>query len=137
MTRPHAGSHDGSGASVRLARVIEADCIGCTRCIQVCPVDAIVGAAGHMHTVVTAWCSGCDRCAPVCPTDCIAMEPLADPAPAARATLAEQRAARRDARLARGAAGRATPLLEVSTASAGELRAAVLAAVARRRAARP
>jgi electron transport complex protein RnfB len=46
-------------------------CIGCTLCIQACPVDAILGAAKHMHTVITAECTGCDLCIPPCPVDCI------------------------------------------------------------------
>ena len=60
----------------RLVAVIdEARCIGCTLCIQACPVDAIAGAAKLMHTVVTELCSGCDLCVAPCPVDCIAMEP--------------------------------------------------------------
>jgi electron transport complex protein RnfB len=46
-------------------------CIGCTLCIQACPVDAILGAAKHMHTVITTECTGCDLCIPPCPVDCI------------------------------------------------------------------
>ena len=46
-------------------------CIGCTKCIQACPVDAIVGAAKHMHTVVKELCTGCDLCIEPCPVDCI------------------------------------------------------------------
>ena len=62
----------------RIAVIVEADCIGCTKCIQVCPVGAIVGATARMHTVVSNWCTGCDLCAPVCPTYCIEMhEPIA------------------------------------------------------------
>jgi Na+-translocating ferredoxin:NAD+ oxidoreductase subunit B len=48
-------------------------CIGCTLCIQACPVDAIVGASKQMHTVLTEWCTGCDLCIPPCPVDCITM----------------------------------------------------------------
>lgn len=59
----------------RVAIVDEARCIGCTLCIQACPVDAIVGAPKLMHTVVTELCSGCDLCVPPCPVDCIAMVP--------------------------------------------------------------
>jgi len=59
----------------RVAVIDEARCIGCTLCIQACPVDAIVGAAKLMHTVVTELCSGCDLCVAPCPVDCIAMEP--------------------------------------------------------------
>ena len=56
-----------------IALVDEGRCIGCTRCIDACPVDAIVGAQGLMHTVVETWCIGCALCLPPCPVDCIAM----------------------------------------------------------------
>ncbi|MBB3343626.1 Rnf electron transport complex subunit RnfB [Luteimonas sp. RC10] len=56
-----------------VALVIEADCIGCTKCIQACPVDAIVGASKLMHTVVEPLCTGCALCVPACPVDCIVM----------------------------------------------------------------
>lgn len=58
-----------------VARVVEADCIGCTKCIQACPVDAIVGASKHMHVVIGPLCTGCALCVPACPVDCIVMEP--------------------------------------------------------------
>lgn len=58
-----------------LARIVEADCIGCTKCIQACPVDAIVGAAKLMHTVIADHCTGCELCVPACPVDCIVLEP--------------------------------------------------------------
>ena len=48
-------------------------CIGCTLCIQACPVDAIVGASKQMHVVLSNWCTGCDLCMPPCPVDCITM----------------------------------------------------------------
>lgn len=51
-------------------------CIGCTLCIQACPVDAILGAAKHMHTVIAQECTGCELCIPPCPVDCIRMEPI-------------------------------------------------------------
>lgn len=57
------------------AEIAEAHCIGCTRCIDACPVDAIVGAQGLMHTVVERWCIGCALCLPPCPVDCIEMVP--------------------------------------------------------------
>lgn len=56
-----------------VAFIDEAICIGCTLCIQACPVDAIVGAAKQMHTIVTDLCTGCDLCVAPCPVDCIAM----------------------------------------------------------------
>ncbi len=59
-----------------VAFIREAECIGCTKCLQACPVDAIVGAAKHMHTVVTSECTGCDLCVEPCPVDCIDMLPI-------------------------------------------------------------
>ncbi|MCU7960648.1 MAG: electron transport complex subunit RsxB [gamma proteobacterium symbiont of Bathyaustriella thionipta] len=59
-----------------LAVIIEKDCIGCTLCIQACPVDAIVGAAKQMHTVIAEECTGCELCVPPCPVECIIMQPL-------------------------------------------------------------
>ena len=56
-----------------VAVVDEGACIGCTLCIDACPVDAIVGAQGHLHTVVEDWCIGCELCVPPCPVDCIDM----------------------------------------------------------------
>lgn len=61
----------------RVAYIREAECIGCTKCLQACPVDAIVGAARQMHTVIAAECTGCDLCVEPCPVDCIDMLPLA------------------------------------------------------------
>ncbi|UYZ83474.1 electron transport complex subunit RsxB [Entomomonas sp. E2T0] len=55
----------------QLAYIREAECIGCTKCIQACPVDAIVGAAKLMHTVIAAECTGCELCVAPCPVDCI------------------------------------------------------------------
>jgi Na+-translocating ferredoxin:NAD+ oxidoreductase subunit B len=65
----------GDEAPPRVAEIVEEDCIGCARCIDACPVDAIVGARRYMHTVIAAECSGCDLCLPVCPVDCIVMVP--------------------------------------------------------------
>lgn len=56
-----------------VAVIDEQTCIGCTLCIEACPVDAIVGAARLMHTVIAAECTGCGLCVPPCPVDCIAM----------------------------------------------------------------
>ena len=57
----------------KIAFIHEDLCIGCTKCIQACPVDAIVGAAKMMHTVIKSECTGCDLCVDPCPTDCIEM----------------------------------------------------------------
>jgi electron transport complex protein RnfB len=58
-----------------VAAIEEHACIGCTLCLQACPVDAIVGAAGQMHTVIKAECTGCALCIEPCPVDCIRMHP--------------------------------------------------------------
>ncbi|RON18224.1 electron transporter RnfB [Pseudomonas brassicacearum] len=63
-------------APAQIAYIREAECIGCTKCIQACPVDAIVGAAKLMHTVIVDECTGCDLCVAPCPVDCIEMRPL-------------------------------------------------------------
>lgn len=70
----------GHPTSPAVAIIDETQCIGCTFCLRACPVDAIVGAAKHMHTVLTDICTGCERCIAPCPMDCISMEPV--PAPA-------------------------------------------------------
>ncbi len=62
-------------APAQVAYIREAECIGCTKCIQACPVDAIVGAAKLMHTVIIDECTGCDLCVAPCPVDCIEMRP--------------------------------------------------------------
>lgn len=62
----------------KVAFIREDECIGCTKCIQACPVDAILGAAKQMHTVLSEECTGCDLCVEPCPVDCIDMVPVAD-----------------------------------------------------------
>lgn len=64
----------------KVAFIREDECIGCTKCIQACPVDAILGAAKQMHTVITDECTGCDLCVDPCPVDCIDMLPVKDSA---------------------------------------------------------
>ena len=59
-----------------VAYIREDECIGCTKCIQACPVDAILGAAKQMHTVIVSECTGCDLCVEPCPVDCIDMLPV-------------------------------------------------------------
>ncbi len=60
----------------KVAYIREDECIGCTKCIQACPVDAIIGAAKHTHTVIISECTGCDLCVEPCPVDCIDMIPI-------------------------------------------------------------
>lgn len=59
-----------------VAFVREEECIGCTKCLQACPVDAILGAAKQMHTILSDECTGCDLCVEPCPVDCIEMRPI-------------------------------------------------------------
>lgn len=73
----------------RLLALIDEDwCIGCTKCIQVCPVDCIIGASRHMHTVLGLWCTGCELCVPVCPVDCISLIPSSTETPASTGSAA-------------------------------------------------
>lgn len=58
------------------AFIDENTCIGCTLCFQACPVDAISGAAKHLHTIITSECTGCELCVEPCPVDCISMVPI-------------------------------------------------------------
>lgn len=120
-----------------LARIVEADCIGCTKCIQACPVDAIVGAAKLMHTVIVDDCTGCELCVPACPVDCIVLEPmpLTQVEDTAYADAARVHFQRREARLAREQIQREVELAarkaEVGTSTQTN---PVLAALARARA---
>lgn len=68
-----------------VAVIDETACIGCTWCVPVCPVDAIIGGKGYMHTIVSKWCTGCALCLDPCPTSCISLQPLQPDAPAAGA----------------------------------------------------
>lgn len=88
----------------RIARIVAELCIGCTKCIAACPVDAIVGAPKRLHAVLASECTGCDLCVPPCPVDCIEM---VEPPPAlavwtrADADAARERHQRRAERLQR------------------------------------
>ena len=104
------------------ARIDEARCIGCARCIDACPVDAIVGASGLLHTVVEPWCIGCALCPPACPVDCIDMV-------APRGVWSETLKRAAAARARRRKARRAIPPASASPAQ----RKALLAEVLKRR----
>jgi len=106
-----------------VALIDEARCIGCTRCIDACPVDAIAGAQGFMHTVIAAYCTGCELCLPPCPVDCIDLVPPPGPWTSTDARGAKQRAAFRRKRT-----------LEGAPKSSSTNRKAVIAAALRRKA---
>lgn len=76
---PELDAEHGEESEVKtVAYIREDECIGCTKCIQACPVDAILGAAKLMHTVIADECTGCDLCVEPCPVDCIDMLPLTE-----------------------------------------------------------
>ena len=76
---PSLDEEHGEESEVRKVAIIREDeCIGCTKCIQACPVDAILGAAKQMHTVIGSECTGCDLCVEPCPVDCIDMVPVSE-----------------------------------------------------------
>jgi electron transport complex protein RnfB len=68
---PQFGQHKAK----KVAFIIEQDCIGCIKCMAVCPVDAILGAAKQMHTIISSECTGCELCVAPCPVDCIVLLP--------------------------------------------------------------
>jgi H+/Na+-translocating ferredoxin:NAD+ oxidoreductase subunit B len=88
----------GAYRAPQVAIIDEETCIGCAKCIQACPVDAIVGASKLMHTVIASWCTGCELCLPPCPVDCIELAGVGALAPA---ELSRTRHLARAERLAR------------------------------------
>ncbi|MBI4696669.1 MAG: RnfABCDGE type electron transport complex subunit B [Gammaproteobacteria bacterium] len=126
-----------------LARIREAECIGCVKCLDVCPVDALVGAARQVHTVIAAQCTGCALCLPPCPVDCIELVPAAVERPmhgaAERsfAAVTRARAAARSRRLAAGRRSEGPELVDLAGHDGADLRAAVDAAVRRARTRHP
>lgn len=101
-----------------VALIDERRCIGCTLCIQACPVDAIVGAAKLMHTVIAQSCTGCELCLPPCPVDCISLQPTGEAEPAIAAARARSRYQARNLRLERNRRERAETLATDRAASA-------------------
>ncbi len=143
---------NGTERPLPVAVIDEALCIGCTLCIQACPVDAIVGAARRMHTVLPDRCTGCDLCVAPCPMDCIAMVQVQPPRPwtdtdarsararfDARTLRLDRETADRDDRLARNALARLDELDARDDLTAVEVdrkKAIVRAAIERARARR-
>jgi electron transport complex protein RnfB len=130
-----------------LALIDEAACIGCTLCIQACPVDAIVGAPKLMHTVIAGECTGCELCIAPCPVDCISMTPAPltrlawlSGAERARAARARRRYHSRQTRLARDRQERSARLAQRAAAkrassgdqAAAERKQAIIAAAMER-----
>ena len=125
LQRPPLPLNPANGVEKRLtvAVIDESLCIGCTLCIQACPVDCIVGAPTKMHTVITSQCTGCDLCIPPCPMDCIAMvavHPVRDWT-RADAEAARRRHVERTARQATETARNERRLAEKAVAKLAEL----------------
>jgi len=142
LSRPMAALDPACGTHEPRTRALieEGLCIGCRKCIDVCPVDAIVGARKSMHTVLEAECNGCALCLPTCPVDCIALLPAViapDPdSPWPEYTRAEAarwraRTEARRARLARRKQKRARPAKIASESERQRIRDEIRAAVER------
>jgi electron transport complex protein RnfB len=122
-----------------VAVIDEATCIGCTLCIDACPIDAIIGAQKRMHAVLPSLCSGCALCLAPCPVDCIALRPAGRDWTDVDAVMARERFTSRAARQARNdrVAKRAVPIAATSADDDRARRqASVAAALARARARR-
>ena len=128
---------NGTEKPAEIAFIDEDACIGCTKCIQVCPVDAILGANKFMHTVLSEECNGCELCIAACPVDCIAM--IVDDAQRGvphnvRAGHYRHRYETRSARLARERAEHEQAIAARKAEVHASARSAVLEAIARVRA---
>jgi len=126
----------GTFTGYRTARIDESYCIGCTLCIDACPVDAILGGPKQMHVVLPHLCSGCELCVAPCPVDCIAMYPAEREWSAADAVAARSRHRARSERLVRGERiadrGATVPTLDAAATRAATVAAAMERARARR-----
>jgi H+/Na+-translocating ferredoxin:NAD+ oxidoreductase subunit B len=127
-TAPPLDISRGTPGPLLVARIDERRCIGCTLCIQACPVDAIIGAPKRMHGVLASLCTGCELCVPPCPVDCIELVPAGRDWTSADARAARTHYSARERRLA------APPVTR--TAAVRRREAAVADALARARARR-
>jgi Na+-translocating ferredoxin:NAD+ oxidoreductase subunit B len=127
---PPLDTSRGVPGPLRVARIDEDACIGCTLCIAACPVDAIIGTRKRMHGVLTSLCSGCELCVVPCPVDCIEMIPAGRDWTATDATAARERFERRRERLA------AASMNAARDAEGRKRKAAIAGALARARARR-
>ncbi len=121
----------GEPGALTVARIDESWCIGCTLCIDACPVDAITGAPKRMHTVIAALCTGCELCLPPCPVACIDMRPAGRAWSAQDADAARMRYDARKRRISRMRQDAGAP--PAAAAEQGRRRAAVDAALRRAR----
>jgi electron transport complex protein RnfB len=126
----------GEHAPLAVARIDASRCIGCTLCIDACPVDAILGAAKRLHVVLQSLCSGCELCVAPCPVDCIVLVPAGRTWTSDDANAARERHRAREARLARDERIASRGSVEQIRDAAAERRAAITAAFERARARR-
>jgi electron transport complex protein RnfB len=131
----------GTFSGYHTARIDETYCIGCTLCIDACPVDAILGGPKQMHVVLPQLCSGCELCIAPCPVDCIALHPAGREWSVADAVAARSRHRARSARLGRDERiadrGATVPTLDAAATRAATVATAMERARARRADARP
>ena len=124
-----------------IVKIREDECIGCTKCIQACPVDAIIGASKQMHTILSDICNGCELCLPPCPVDCIDIINTPEPDAATKqsnANLWRERYQQRNERLAHEQQQRLqkheqAKLGHGNSQSIADRKAAIAAAVTRRK----
>ncbi len=113
-----------------IAVIRESECIGCTKCIQACPVDAIIGSSKQMHTVIADVCTGCELCIKPCPVDCIDLK-LTPPFSPLFKERSRERYHKRNVRLERQNREQLTQSAPVLAESDSEREAVIIAAVAR------